>query len=643
MTKRSPSGSARSSAIRAVVTIAVGYVLAGPAGMAAAAAVALTARRLGWMSHLIAPALLLAAAVATIVEAPTNPGSIATFARDRPVAHALGLAAAAAWLTGVVIAPAARRERTASGNRAWPFPPRSDRVGHVATKPATAIEPGSGQTEARSEVARHIALLPATTILAVGATGWWVHLWPFTMFVVFAWLATVAAVSMSRLTHWLASIGGRLASREGEHQLLTGSAWLVAGTAVISAGSFLYWLVAARLAGKDAVGNASAMFTACFLLALLASPGMVVTVSRFGTGVDRRPTAVYAWSLLVSVAGAMVTAIAFVSIGPGRVDDALDGLHPVLAAALLAIVIACLSASNLVDVRLMGRREWHWLFARHAAITVVRFAGIPFISTDDGGRSLFLLAIGAFAITGLPFLPVTLRSSTGWPRLGDLRDDVATIARFAATNSVSQLAIQGTALLAPLTILAWETSERFAEFYIAWGIMSVVFAGIQLVTQILLVEGSRKQASRDDQLRTTLRVTLGGAVVASIAAVPFQAIVPFLYGDDFAATSRLILPLMLGTVPWAITAVALTATRINTDNRRSILLSLVFAVGVTGGVMAGTLLGGTIGAAIGWLAGSTVAAGVAWRGMSWGDADRAGDADSITPVRGAREVTIDGQ
>jgi O-antigen/teichoic acid export membrane protein len=384
---------------------------------------------------------------------------------------------------------------------------------------------------------------------------------------------------------------------------------------VVSVGSFLYWLLAARIVDKDAVGNASAMFTACFLLSLLASPGLVITVSRFGSEPRRTPTAVYAWSLLVSLAGAVIVAALFTVSAPRRVDDALAGLPPAATLAILAAMVGGQAVSALTDVRLIGRREWEWLFARHAAITVIRLAGLAFVGSDPNGRRLFLLAIGAFALTGLPFVPASLRTSDGWPRLGDIRGHTASVVNYSLTNAVGQLAIQGTALLAPLTVLGWVSSDEFAELYIGWGIMSVVFAGIQLVTQILLVEGSRAGAGRPHQIRTALQVTVGGAVVASVASIPFQALVPRLYGDDFAATAELILPLMTGTVPWAVTGVALTAARIRADHRQSVMISAVFAVAVIGLVMIGTMLGGTMGASVGWLAGSTVAAGYAWRDL----------------------------
>lgn len=133
-------------AARAVALLVVGYLLGGLLGAAAVAVgVASTYRRSAGIVAGGAAAMLVVAALATVIEAPVDADALRSrFATDRPVAAAAGLIAALFALTSVVTQAARERSgpvrRPVQARGAGSGTPRKARMGDaVRTRPAMAL------------------------------------------------------------------------------------------------------------------------------------------------------------------------------------------------------------------------------------------------------------------------------------------------------------------------------------------------------------------------------------------------------------------------------------------------------------------------------------------------------------------------
>jgi hypothetical protein len=118
-------------ALRAVPLAAVGFLIGGWVGLAAAAAgVASTFRRPATLVAAAAPTALVVAALATVIEVPVDGDALrSSFADDRPVAATAGLVAALFALTAVVtLGVRDRVARPAAADVVAPAPVRPDRA-----------------------------------------------------------------------------------------------------------------------------------------------------------------------------------------------------------------------------------------------------------------------------------------------------------------------------------------------------------------------------------------------------------------------------------------------------------------------------------------------------------------------------------
>jgi hypothetical protein len=121
-------------ALRAVPLVAAGWLLGGWVGLAAAAVgVGSTFRRPPTLVAAAAPAALVVAALATVIEVPVDGDALrSSFANDRPTAATAGLVAALFALTAVVTLAVRDRAPVTSPSASAVGPARPDRAAVVA-------------------------------------------------------------------------------------------------------------------------------------------------------------------------------------------------------------------------------------------------------------------------------------------------------------------------------------------------------------------------------------------------------------------------------------------------------------------------------------------------------------------------------
>jgi O-antigen/teichoic acid export membrane protein len=397
-----------------------------------------------------------------------------------------------------------------------------------------------------------------------------------------------------------------IALRREHAQMLSGSVWLLAAVTVVALGSFVFWLVVAQLAPSQEVGRATALFSATLFICYLTSLGLPIAVSRYSTDRSQGAATLFAWSLALTLASSLAGLTFFAAFAPQSIRDGLAGTPAGSAFVLGFLLVAGCSISSLVDVRLMALRRWSLVFWRSVLVALVRLPFLLWVPAAGGALYIYAVAAGGFAVTGVAFL-VPL-GQKGWLRLRPLPARARRAARFAGVNYLGQLAVQGPFFAVPFVVLVHVTAVENARFYLSWGVMAIIYAGIQMVGQALLVEGGRGGADDRRQARVALGVGLAVALAATVLSLGVGPVLADLYGPDYGPVATILPVLMAGTIPLAVTTMLLTRERIHEHSRSTIAIAVFFAIAVLAPTTLLTISGGAVGAAWGWAIGNLFAA-----------------------------------
>lgn len=397
--------------------------------------------------------------------------------------------------------------------------------------------------------------------------------------------------------------------REHAH-MLGGSAWLLAGTVVVSFGSFLFWLLVAQSTPAADVGRAAALFSSTLFVCYLTSLGLPIAVSRYATDRTQGSATLFAWSLLLTLGSSLVGVLLFAAAAPASIRESLAGWPSGLGWLVVFLLVTGFAISVLVDVRLMALRRWSLVFWRSVLSGTIRLPFLLWVPETDAALYLYAVAAGGFAITGVAFLVPLARRD--WLRLRPLPVRARRAFRFAGVNYLGQLAIQGPFFVVPFAVLVHVNAVENARFYLSWGVMAVVYVSIQVIGQALLVEGGRGGADHQRQAAVAMGAGVGLGSVATLLSLGLGALLAGLYGPAYGAVATLLPLLMAGTIPFAVTMTLLTTARIREHARSTITVAVVFAVAVLVPTVFLASSHGAEGAAWGWTIGNTIAAVLAF-------------------------------
>ncbi|MGK0274754.1 MAG: O-antigen/teichoic acid export membrane protein [Ilumatobacter sp.] len=543
------------------------------------------------LASVTAASLVLAMGLFVITERTLDLASFGQFVTTRPWANWAGRLVAVAWVLAVLVGWADSRA------------PESDRNDRASIAPR-AGRSTAGAAEVIAIVGGSAALL---SLVLLGDRTW---AWSAIPIVAGA-LVLLAARHLPKLLHTeftavMRFVPGRTAAPAADRpdEVMSGSVWMLGGTAVVSIGSFVFWIVAARTATQESVGAAAALFSVVTFLNYATSLGLPIALTRFARDDGRASSVLFTWTLVLTSLSSFVGVAVFAAVAPGSVTSAVGSTF---GWTLLALNVAGLSLSVLVDVRCMTLRLWRWVFWRSFAISVIRLPFLFMVPDDDATLFLFNVVAGAYSVTGLVCLVWMIVKSKERLALRPTPRDRSIVARFATVNYLGQLAIQGPFFAVPLIVLTTLSAKDNASFYLAWGIMSVVVISVQIIGQVLLVEGDR---GRDlvGQARVALSVSLGVGVVSLAGVVILGSFIRGVYGTGYEDVPTLLVILVAGTVPYAVTVVGLSYARVKSDSRATIIITFAFAALVLVPALLLTDGHGAIGAAWAWLVGNCASA-----------------------------------
>ena len=384
-----------------------------------------------------------------------------------------------------------------------------------------------------------------------------------------------------------------------------GSYALVANTVGTSGIGAIFWAVAARLYGPEALGRAAALISALMLVATLSQLNLSSTLMRFlpqmGAMSARR---LIIFSYLASSLTAVAGSVIFVTILPRLNSEWRFIGDSAFLTVLFAVSVVVWEVFTLQDAVLVGLQRAAVVPVENVIYSLAKLALLVFAAQLLGSTNILFSWV-----TPLVFLIPVIN----WLIFRCLKDRrphnlvpglrVRHLARFASVDYAGTVCGQVMANSLPLLVISVLGPAAAGSIYIA----SLITSGVATVgtsfSTGLLVEA----AAAPDRLPELTRGALKRAVIimgpATIVLVLGAHFILRIYGGTYSTQTAVLFQLMaLSLIPLCIEAIAFSLDRIAGKPIRATLSQLAMTVLTLGGSW---LLFGRLG---------INAVGVAWLG-----------------------------
>lgn len=387
---------------------------------------------------------------------------------------------------------------------------------------------------------------------------------------------------------------------------------LVVGAGIQAASGAVFWLIAAKLDTTGDVGDAAKLFQSVLFVTYLAGLGLPVALARYAADRDPDSDVTFTWAVLATTGAGSLLGLVYVAVFHSSATDVLTDWNVLAGPLLFALMVAGAALSMIADVRCMTARRWNLVILR---ITLVGLARFPLLflmrDSDHRGLWLFLFATAPMAISGAFAAGVAPRVAGGRMRFGPRPATTRAAVRYSAVNYLSQLAYQAPYFALPVIVLTFVSSDSYASFNVAWGIVAVAFYVPTALGQALLAEGGRDGAHLRSQVHLAMVLALALMTAGAVVTYFGRNVVTTVYGADYAEAARVLPAMVAAGIPWAVTSLLLSEVRILHRHAATVAITL----GLTTAIVVPALIlvpdQGVDGASVSWFIGNLVAAGIA--------------------------------
>lgn len=399
--------------------------------------------------------------------------------------------------------------------------------------------------------------------------------------------------------------------------LARGSMWQLMAKGVIAVAGFSFWAIAARLHSQQVVGRGMGLYTCVTVLIFLTGAGLPLAASRYASGDDRDSGTMFTWAVLATSVTSLLGAIGAVIFARSFLESKMGSLGLLPTVLILFVFVNGISVGALQEIRLIARRRPELVFFRALAIGLVPLPMLWLVQgTAEPGIWIAGSLCGATALIASLGM-VLWRRELGPYGTGPKPEKSAAAIRFSLVSMGTQLVMFAPLFLLPFAVLTRTTGGEYAVFYFAWNVLSVVLLIPTTVSGVLLIEGGRSPSSVDQQTSVALLASIGVTVVALVCVLPMGWVMSLVLGPEYREIIVLIPMLVLSGIPWSVSYVLISHSRIHEHTRVTWIISAVFFAGSLGTLFPLMNLWGTTGAALAWLIGNTAAAIVAVLFTSW--------------------------
>jgi O-antigen/teichoic acid export membrane protein len=398
---------------------------------------------------------------------------------------------------------------------------------------------------------------------------------------------------------------------------------LALSSALTAATGLVYWIVAAYIYSPHAVGVNSTLIASMMFLAGVASLNLPNIIVRFLPEAGSRTVRLVATCYAAAAAVALAATAVFLA-GVGSFAPRLGFLHGDGAMQLwftLSTLAWC--AFTIQDGILTALGRAVWVPVENAGFSLLKLGLLVALAALAPLYGIFVswtiaMVVAVLVVNVLIFRRLAKRAAAEPVRARiDLRDRA--FARYFAADYVCSVAWVSASNLMPVLITAVAGATTNAYYALAWAVALPLYAIAQNIGTSLVLHGTSDQASLG---ALTRQAAVQGArvlvpvVLLVVAAAP---LVLSLFGGDYGERAATLLRLLaIGTLPYLVLVVVVSAARVRRRMRSAVVAMTAQAVLALSLVSPLLDRFGVTGAGVAWLASQcAVAAGVliawAWR------------------------------
>jgi O-antigen/teichoic acid export membrane protein len=329
-------------------------------------------------------------------------------------------------------------------------------------------------------------------------------------------------------------------------------AWLLS-TGLSSALGLIYWVLAARLYSREAVGLSAALVSTLILVAGISQLNLLTALVRFIPNAGRKTAQLTAGAYLVSALVALLTSVVFVALSSRLAGLNLFASNWKLAAMFIGATMAW-TVFNLQDGVLAGLRAAVWVPVDNIAYSLAKTVLLVVLAPLSPRLGIFISWIVP-TIVLLPAINLLIFRHLIPRHIQATQDSVVPLhwrelSKYVGSNYFSSLFSLTSSRLLPVLVVAVAGAAAGAYFYVAWAISdSLRIVTVQMATS-LTVEGAHDARSVTVNGYAFLRLLLGLFVPLVVAVVVAAPLILRLSGSDYAVEGVALLRLLsIAVVP----------------------------------------------------------------------------------------------
>jgi O-antigen/teichoic acid export membrane protein len=392
--------------------------------------------------------------------------------------------------------------------------------------------------------------------------------------------------------------------------LVKNSFYLLAATGTQGILGMAFWLLCARLFPAAQVGEATALISACTLLAYFSLLGFNSSLIRYLPKAGS-PEAWLNNGLVLCSGASILLAAGYVLLLPSVASRLAFVRHSPIESIGFVAFVTMTALVLLTDSVFIARRQAQYNLLIDGVVQGGTKLALPVALVSAGAFGIFAATGFAAALDVLVSLLLIVWVIGYRPRL---RMDFGVIRQglgFSSANYLASLLSLVPTLVLPIAVIDELGTRPAAFYYIAFSIANLLNAIAYSTCQALFAEGSHGDTDRRILVRRSACLLAGATVPAGLAVAALAPVILSVFGRQYGqhATTTLVV-LALGLVPVSACTWSSTLLRVTGQLPALIVSSVAYAATIC--VLAVWWAGsGLVFVALAWVIGNVVAAVIA--------------------------------
>lgn len=383
----------------------------------------------------------------------------------------------------------------------------------------------------------------------------------------------------------------------------------MAGTFILSALGFFFWIIIARLYKTENVGIATTLISIMTLLSTFTVMGLNSSLTRFLPKSINRDELINSSFVIVTIA-TLLPCVIFL-LGLQIFSPQLLFLRSNALYILSFIIFIIFSSWNiLVDSIFIAFRAASNILIKNTVISVSKLI-LPFALIAFGAYGIFASAASALALGVLVGLIIL---SLKFKVRHSISVNVSLLKKHSAYSLANYVVVfmrSMPALVLPVIILNVLSAKYAAYFYVASMIQNVLLIIPQATEQSLLAEGSHNEVELKKHIKKALSTIIVILIPSTIIIVLFGNILLQFFGKSFASEAFQFLQLYsASTIFTALLLIASAILNIKHKIKTLVIMNVLFAV-LTLYLSYAFISSKLVGIGWGWILGQAIAGIVA--------------------------------